>query len=51
MTRVSTIDSGFLLTETPESPKHVGALMIFQLPKGKGPAWLRDLLDEMKQVP
>jgi diacylglycerol O-acyltransferase len=51
MTRLSTIDGGFLLTETPHSPKHVAALIIFQLPKGKGPAWLRTLLDEMKQVP
>jgi diacylglycerol O-acyltransferase / wax synthase len=51
MTRLSTIDGGFLLTETPHSPKHVGALMIFQLPKGKGSAWLRSLLNEMKQVP
>jgi len=51
MTRLSTIDGGFLLTETPHSPKHVAALIIFQLPKGKGPAWLRSLLDEMKQVP
>ena len=51
MTRLSTIDGGFLLTESPHSPKHVGGLMIFQLPRGKGPAWLRALLDEMKQAP
>jgi diacylglycerol O-acyltransferase len=51
MTRLSTIDGGFLLTESPHSPKHVGGLMILQLPKGKGPAWLRTLLDEMKRVP
>lgn len=51
MTRLSTIDGGFLLTESHHSPKHVGALMIFQLPKGKGPAWLRALLNEMKQWP
>ena len=44
MTRLSTIDGGFLLTESQNSPKHVGGLMIFQLPKGKGPAWLRALL-------
>ena len=50
MTRLSTIDSGFLLTESHHSPKHVGALMIFQLPKGRGPAWLRALLNEMKQT-
>jgi diacylglycerol O-acyltransferase len=51
MTRLSTIDGGFLLTESHHSPKHVGALMLFQLPKGKGPAWLRALLNEMKQSP
>ena len=49
MTRVSAIDSGFLLTETHHSPKHVAALLIFRLPKGKGSAWLRKMLDEMKQ--
>ena len=51
MTRLSTIDGGFLLTESHHSPKHVGALMLFQLPKGKGPAWLRALLNDMKQCP
>jgi len=51
MTRLSTIDGGFLLTETHNSPKHVGALIIFQLPKGKGPAWLRAQLDRMKDWP
>ncbi len=51
MTRLSTIDGGFLLTETHNSPKHVGALIIFQLPKRKGPAWLRTQLDAMKQWP
>lgn len=51
MTRLSTIDSGFLLTETHHSPKHVGGVLIFELPKGKGPAWLRKMLGEMKQWP
>ncbi|MGD8580924.1 MAG: wax ester/triacylglycerol synthase family O-acyltransferase [Lysobacterales bacterium] len=51
MTRLSTIDSGFLLTESAHSPKHVGALMIFELPAGKGSAWLRRLLAEMKRTP
>jgi diacylglycerol O-acyltransferase len=49
MTRLSTIDSGFLLTESPHSPKHVAGVMIFEFPKGKGVAWLRKLLDEMRQ--
>ena len=51
MTRLSTIDGGFLLTESQHSPKHVGGLQVFELPRGKGPAWLRALLSEMKQVP
>jgi diacylglycerol O-acyltransferase len=51
MTRLSTIDSGFLLTESAHSPKHIAGLMVFDLPRGKGSAWLRTLLDEMRQVP
>ena len=51
MTKISIIDGGFLLTESHHSPKHVGALLILELPRGKGPAWLRKLLHEMKQAP
>jgi diacylglycerol O-acyltransferase len=51
MYRLSSLDSGFLLTETQNSPKHVGGLQVLRLPKGKGPAWLRKLLDEIKAVP
>ena len=51
MTSLSIIDSGFLLTESHHSPKHVAGLQIFRLPGGKGPAWLRKLLDDMKQAP
>jgi diacylglycerol O-acyltransferase len=51
VTKLSAIDSGFLLTESHHSPKHVAALIIFQLPKGKGPAWLRGILEEMKEWP
>jgi len=51
MTKLPTIDVGFLLTESHHSPKHVAGLQIFRLPKGKGPAWLRKLLNEMRQVP
>ena len=47
MTSLSIIDSGFLLTESHHSPKHVAGLQIFRLPRGKGPAWLRKLLDEI----
>lgn len=51
MHKLSALDSGFLLTESHHSPKHVGGLQIFRLPKGKGSAWLRALLDELKQAP
>lgn len=51
MHKLSVIDAGFLVTESHHSPKHVASLQILQLPKGKGPAWLRKMLDELKQVP
>jgi diacylglycerol O-acyltransferase len=51
MHKLSPIDLGFLITESHHSPKHVASLQILQLPKGKGPAWLRQMLDELKQVP
>ena len=49
MTKLSIIDAGFLLIESPSNPKHVACLQIFRLPKGKGPAWLRHLLSDLKQ--
>jgi diacylglycerol O-acyltransferase len=51
MHRLSTIDAGFLITESQHSPKHVASLQVLSLPKGKGPAWLRKMLDELKRVP
>ena len=51
MHKLSTLDSGFLLTESHHSPKHVGGVQILRLPRGKGPAWLRRMLEELKQVP
>jgi diacylglycerol O-acyltransferase len=51
MHKLSAIDNGFLLTESHHSPKHVASLQILELPKGKGAAWLRKMLDELKQVP
>ena len=40
-----------MLTESHHSPKHVGGLQVFRLPSGKRSAWLRNLLNELKQVP
>jgi diacylglycerol O-acyltransferase / wax synthase len=51
MHKLTPIDLGFLITESHHSPKHVGSLQILRLPRGKGPAWLRKMLDELKQVP
>ena len=51
MSKLSLVDTGFLLTETPNSPKHVACLQVWQLPKGKGSAWLRRLLADLKQEP
>ncbi len=39
MTRLSTIDAGFLLTESHHSPKHVAGLSIQRLPKGCFPPY------------
>jgi len=50
MHRLSTIDAGFLMTETQNSPKHVGGLQVLRLPRGKGPAWLRKVLRDIKGV-
>lgn len=51
MYKLSPLDAGFLLTESHHSPRHVGGVQIFELPKGKGPAWLRGALEELKQIP
>ncbi len=48
MSKLSIIDNGFLLTESQNSPKHVACLQIFRLPKGRGSAWLRRLLDDLQ---
>ena len=51
MAKLSLVDTGFLLTESPNSPKHVACLQIWRLPKGKGGAWLRRLLADLKEEP
>ena len=51
MHKLSPIDAGFLITESQHSPKHVASLQVLRLPRGKGSAWLRRMLDDLKQVP
>jgi len=45
------LDLMFFLTETPQSPKHVGAVQVFQLPANAPDTYLRDLVAEFKSAP
>lgn len=51
MHKLSALDSGFLLTESHHSPKHVAGLQVLSLPRGKGSGWLRKMLDDLKKLP
>ena len=42
------LDLGWLLLETKDTPNHVGALMIFEVPDGTGPGYLRDLTTHLR---
>ncbi len=50
MSKLSIIDTGFLLTESHHSPKHVACVQFFELPKGKGSAWLRRMLNDLRRI-
>ncbi|MBE9537912.1 MAG: wax ester/triacylglycerol synthase family O-acyltransferase [Proteobacteria bacterium] len=45
------LDLMFFLTETQQSPKHVGAIQIFQLPARAPENYLRDLVTAFKKAP
>lgn len=45
------LDLMFFLTETPQSPKHVAAVQIFQLPADAPDTYLRDLVADFKATP
>ena len=45
------LDLMFYLTETPQSPKHVGAVQVFQLPDKAPDTYLLNLVAELKKVP
>ncbi|MEJ2530441.1 MAG: wax ester/triacylglycerol synthase family O-acyltransferase [Halioglobus sp.] len=51
MNRLTLLDALFLVVESQELPAHVAGLQIFELPKGKGSAWLHSLMDELRQRP
>ena len=45
MDHLSSIDASFLHLETPETPMHVGSLMLFELPKGYKGDYYEDVKD------
>lgn len=48
MTRISITDYAFLLTETAESPRHVGSLQIFRPPAEYAGDFVGDLIGELR---
>ncbi len=45
------LDLMFFLTESAQSPKHVGAVQVFELPPGAPDNYLLDLVEALKQAP
>ena len=45
------LDLMFFLTETAQSPKHVGAVQVFELPANAPDSYLVDLVSAFKQAP
>ena len=48
MERLNLLDAIFLLLETAENPKHVGALLVFERPKDGGTDFLADLVAQFR---
>jgi diacylglycerol O-acyltransferase / wax synthase len=48
MSRISITDYAFLLTETADSPRHVGSLQIFRPPANYEGDFVGDLIDELR---
>ena len=49
--KIPPLDLMFYLTETAQSPKHVGAVQIFKLPAKAPKNFMRDLVDALKAAP
>ena len=49
--KIPPLDLLFYLTESPGSPKHVGAVQIFQLPEDAPPDYMRKLVAAFKAPP
>lgn len=50
MSRVPLLDYAFLAFETDESPKHVGGVQIFELPKGARDDYVGDLVERTRRT-
>lgn len=49
MTKLTAADAAFFLTETVNTPRHVGGLQIFELPPRAGKNYCRSLLKELQR--
>ncbi len=49
MSKLTPLDAAFLVVETQATPAHVAMLQIFQLPPGKGSAWLAAMMEELRR--
>ena len=49
--KIPPLDLMFFLTETPQSPKHVGALQILKVPSRAPKNYMRDLVQALKDAP
>ena len=49
MTRISITDYAFLLTETADSPRHVGSLQIFRPPDEYQGDFVGDLIEKLRR--
>ena len=50
-TKIPPLDLMFYLTETPQSPKHVGAVQIFKIPAKAPSTFMQDLVAAIKAAP
>jgi len=49
MSKLTPLDAAFLAVETQATPAHVAMLQVFQLPPGKGAAWLAAMMEELRR--
>lgn len=47
---LSTLDQMFARMETPNTPMHIGALAVFDLPDGASPTFTRDLFEAFSKL-